>query len=181
MTLLTIFEFSCGDWIVGYHTPVEGTKRMRLILQRVASAAVSVAGEEVAAIGSGMLVLVGIEKGDRPAQVERAADKLAHLRIFEDNEGRMNRDVSAIDGSILLVSQFTLAGSLAKGRRPSFDRAAPAGDAEPLVQSLAAALRERGIPVETGAFGAHMAVRLVNDGPVTFVLDVPVCGSPSDS
>jgi D-tyrosyl-tRNA(Tyr) deacylase len=154
---------------------------MRLILQRVESAGVSVAGEEVASIGRGMLVLVGIEKGDRSGQIERAAEKLAHLRIFEDDEGRMNRDIGTTGGAILLVSQFTLAGSLAKGRRPSFDGAAAAGEAEPLVQMLATKLRELGICVETGVFGAHMKVRLTNDGPVTFVLDLPAVSKPADS
>jgi len=146
---------------------------MRLILQRVKAASVEVAGERVASIGQGILVLAGIEKGDGVDQVIRAADKLAGLRIFEDDEGRMNLDTSMVNGAILLVSQFTLAGSLAKGRRPSFDGAAPATQAEPLVEALASRLRESGIDVETGRFGARMEVQLVNDGPVTFVLDVP--------
>ena len=106
-------------------------------------------------------------------QVIRAADKLAGLRIFDDDKGRMNLDTSMVNGAVLLVSQFTLAGSLAKGRRPSFDGAAPATQAEPLVEALASRLRESGIDVETGRFGARMEVQLVNDGPVTFVLDEP--------
>lgn len=146
---------------------------MRLILQRVRSASVEVAGRRIAAIDRGILVLVGIEKGDGMNQVLRAAEKLASLRIFEDDQGRMNLDTSAVGGAILLVSQFTLAGSLAKGRRPSFDGAAPASVAEPLVEALANRLREGGIPVETGRFGARMEVGLINDGPVTFVLDLP--------
>ena len=145
---------------------------MRLILQRVSSAAVTVDGQTVGAIGAGMLVLAGIEKGDSVDQVEAAADKLTGLRIFEDAQGRMNLDLQQIGGAILLVSQFTLAGSLAKGRRPSFDRAARPETAEPLIEDLAQRLRRRQIPVETGVFGAHMHVELVNDGPVTFVLDL---------
>lgn len=154
---------------------------MRLILQRVKSAKVSVDGRLVSEIGQGILALVGIEKGDHRAQVKRVADKLGRLRIFEDSQGRMNRDVSAIDGSILLVSQFTLAGSLAKGRRPSFDGAAPAAEAEPLVNALAEQLRQQGVPVATGEFGAHMEVELINDGPVTFVLEIPAAGTQSES
>jgi len=151
---------------------------MRLILQRVKSASVEVAHEKVAAIDHGLLVLVGIEKGDGTDQVIRAADKLVSLRIFEDDRGRMNLDTSTVGGAILLVSQFTLAGSLAKGRRPSFDRAAPAALAETLVEALAARLSDSGIRVETGRFGAHMEVELINDGPVTFVLDLP-SGAPN--
>lgn len=151
---------------------------MRLILQRVKSASVEVAHEKVAAIDHGLLVLVGIEKGDGMDQVIRAADKLVSLRIFEDDQGRMNLDTITVEGAILLVSQFTLAGSLAKGRRPSFDRAAPPAQAEPLVGALAARLSDSGIRVETGRFGAHMEVELINDGPVTFVLDLP-SGAPT--
>ena len=146
---------------------------MRLILQRVKSASVEVGREKVAGIEQGLLVLVGIEKGDGMDQVIRAADKLVSLRVFEDDQGHMNLDAAAVGGAILLVSQFTLAGSLAKGRRPSFDRAAPAAQAEPLVDALALGLAERGIRVETGRFGAHMEVALINDGPVTLILDLP--------
>lgn len=146
---------------------------MRLILQRVSHAEVRVDGDRVAEIGQGMLLLTGVQKGDGPAQVEKAAAKLSGLRIFEDPSGRMNLDASAVGGSFLVVSQFTLAGSLAKGRRPSFDGAAPPEVAEPLVEALADALRSRGFEVGTGRFGAHMEVDLVNDGPVTFVLDLP--------
>lgn len=145
---------------------------MRLILQRVTSASVVVAEESVAAIDRGMLVLVGIAKGDTSEQVEAAADKLANLRIFEDDRGRMNLNIGQIGGSILLVSQFTLAGSVKKGRRPSFDGAAPPDQAAPMIEDLARCLRQFRIPVETGRFGAHMQVSLVNDGPVTFVLDL---------
>lgn len=145
---------------------------MRLVLQRVTSAEVRVAGSAVGRIGPGMLVLVGVETGDGPAQAAAAAAKLAHLRIFEDGEGRMNLDPARAGAAFLVVSQFTLAGSLDRGRRPSFDGAAPPEVAEPLVERLVAALREAGHRVETGRFGAKMEVTLTNEGPVTFVLDV---------
>jgi D-tyrosyl-tRNA(Tyr) deacylase len=144
---------------------------VRLVIQRVSSASVKVDEETVGAIGRGLLVLVGIERGDGPAQVRAAADKLAGLRIFEDEAGKMNLDTAAIGGAFLIVSQFTLAGSLERGRRPSFDRAAPPGEAAPLVEALVADLRQRGHRVETGRFRAHMEVALVNDGPVTLVAD----------
>ena len=149
---------------------------MRCVLQRVSRAAVRVDGEEVGAIGRGMLVLAGVEEGDGPAAVEEAARKLAHLRIFEDGDGRMNLGPGAVGASFLVVSQFTLAGSLDRGRRPSFDGAAPAEAAEPLVEALVEALRREGFRVETGVFGARMEVELVNDGPVTFVLEVRIGG-----
>ncbi len=145
---------------------------MRLLLQRVTSARVRVADETVGEIGNGLLVLVGVEKADAADVVSRAADKLATLRIFADSEGRMNLDAGAVGGELLIVSQFTLAGSLAKGRRPSFDSAAPPESAEPMVEALATALEDRGFRVGRGRFGAYMQVELVNDGPVTFVLDV---------
>lgn len=145
---------------------------MRLVLQRVTSAEVRVAGSAVGRIGRGMVVLVGVETGDGPDQAAAAAAKLAHLRIFEDGEGRMSLDPARAGAAFLVVSQFTLAGSLDRGRRPSFDGAAPPEVAEPLVERLVAALREAGHRVETGRFGAKMEVELVNDGPVTFVLDV---------
>jgi D-tyrosyl-tRNA(Tyr) deacylase len=144
---------------------------MRLVVQRVSSASVKVAGETVGAIDRGLLVLVGIERGDGPEAVRAAAGKLAGLRIFEDDAGKMNLDTAAAGGAFLIVSQFTLAGSLARGRRPSFDRAAPPEEAQPLVDALAEDLRGRGFRVETGRFRATMEVALVNDGPVTLVAD----------
>ncbi len=126
----------------------------------------------MAVIGTGMLVLVGIEPTDTIADVEAVAAKLAGLRIFPDDEGKMNRSIEDVSGEILLVSQFTLLGDLAKGRRPSFTGAALPEHAEPLVEALAASLAGRGIPTSTGVFGATMEVDLVNDGPVTLVLDV---------
>jgi D-tyrosyl-tRNA(Tyr) deacylase len=146
---------------------------MRIILQRVKSAAVRVDGQRLAEIASGMLILVGVQKGDSEDQAVKAAEKLAHLRIFEDAEGRMNRSIGEVDGSLLVVPQFTLAGSLAKGRRPSFDGAAPPAVAEPLVEHLIERLRDLDVRVATGRFGARMEVELINDGPVTFVLEIP--------
>ena len=145
---------------------------MRLILQRVSSAEVRVAGESVGRIGRGMLVLVGVEKGDGADQAAAAAARLGHLRIFEDAEGRMNLDPARAGAAFLVVSQFTLAASLERGRRPSFDGAAPPEVAEPLVERLVEALRAAGFHVETGRFGARMEVELVNDGPVSFVLEI---------
>jgi len=151
---------------------------MRLILQRVSSASVRVGGETLASVRSGILVLVGVEKGDGPAQVSKAAEKLVHLRIFEDAEGRMNRDILEVGGELLVVSQFTLAGSLAKGRRPSFGAAELPEKAELLIHELVEGLRELGAQVKTGRFRSRMEVELVNDGPVTFILDLH---PPSDS
>ena len=145
---------------------------MRLILQRVTRAAVRVDGEVVGEIGRGLLVLAGVEQGDGAAQAAAAADKLAGLRIFADAAGKMNLAAEAAAAAFLVVSQFTLAADLSRGRRPSFGTAAPPDVAEPLVEALIADLRERGFTVASGRFGAHMEVELVNDGPVTFVLDV---------
>ncbi len=144
---------------------------MRLVLQRVSRAAVRVGGETVGEIGRGILVLAGAERGDGAAEADQAVEKLAHLRIFEDAQGKMNVDPAAAQAAFLVVSQFTLAGSLGRGRRPSFDAAAPPDVARPLVDRLVAGLRQRGFRVETGSFGAMMEVELVNDGPVTFVLE----------
>jgi D-tyrosyl-tRNA(Tyr) deacylase len=147
--------------------------RMRLVIQRVSSAAVRVAGETVGAVGRGLLVLVGVERGDGTPAVVAAADKLTGLRLFEDAAGKMNLDAAAVGGAFLVVSQFTLAGSIERGRRPSFDNAAPPEQAEPLVDALVTALRQRGCQVATGRFRARMEVELVNDGPVTLVADFP--------
>lgn len=144
---------------------------MRLVIQRVSSAAVRVGGETVGAIGRGLLVLVGIERRDGPAAARAAAEKLCGLRIFEDAAGKMNLDAAAAGGAFLVVSQFTLAGSLARGRRPSFDNAASPEQAAPLIEALVEALRQAGCRVETGRFRAHMDVELVNDGPVTLIAD----------
>ncbi|MEM9553162.1 MAG: D-aminoacyl-tRNA deacylase [Acidobacteriota bacterium] len=144
---------------------------MRSILQRVSKASVTVDGEIVGEIGAGLLVLVGAEVGDAEAEAEATAEKLAVLRIFEDDDGKMNRSAEDVGAEFLVVSQFTLGASLRKGRRPSFNHAAPPPVAEPLVEHVIAALRRRGFRVAEGRFGAMMEVALVNDGPVTFVLD----------
>jgi D-tyrosyl-tRNA(Tyr) deacylase len=146
---------------------------MRIVVQKVSRASVRVGGREVSSIGRGLLLLVGVEAGDGPGQVERAAHRLATLRVFEDEQGLMNRGLDEVGGEILAVSQFTLAGSIRRGRRPDFAGAARPEDAEPLVEALAAALRAKGAPVSTGVFRAHMEVELVNDGPVTFVWNDP--------
>lgn len=144
---------------------------MRIILQRVTSASVRVEDRVIASIERGILLLVAIEKLDTPEELEKAAKKIAELRIFADASGKMNLDIVQARGSCLVVSQFTLAASLKRGRRPSFDNAAPPDLAETLVRLLGDSLESLGVPVERGRFGAMMEVELVNDGPVTFVLD----------
>jgi len=119
------------------------------------------------------VIFLAVEKGDGAEAVAKAAERFATLRVFPDQEGKMNRALGEVGGSILLVSQFTLAGSIARGRRPSFDGAEEPERARQLYESLVQALRERGVPVETGVFGAHMEVELVNDGPVTFLWEWP--------
>jgi D-tyrosyl-tRNA(Tyr) deacylase len=144
---------------------------MRAVIQRVRRAAVVVAGETVGAVEAGWLVLLGVAPADTPAEAAWLADKVANLRAFEDDAGKMNRSVLDIGGGVLVVSQFTLYGDCRKGRRPGFSGAAPPDVAEPLYERFAAELRAVGLPVATGRFGADMQVELVNDGPVTFVLD----------
>lgn len=141
-------------------------------MQRVSSGSVRVGDEIVGAIDGGLVVLVGVEEGDGPADVIAAAAKLAGLRIFADAEGLMNLSVSDVGGGVLLISQFTLAADVRKGRRPSFTRAADPGRANELIAGLATALEGEGLAVATGSFGARMAVELVNEGPVTIVIDV---------
>jgi D-aminoacyl-tRNA deacylase len=145
---------------------------VRLVLQRVQRAQVRVGGETVGAIGRGLLAFVAVVPGDGEATAAAAADRLAGLRCFEDAAGRMNLDAAAAGAAFLVVSQFTLAADLSRGRRPSFVGAAPPEVAAPLVEALAADLRRRGFEVATGRFGAAMEVELVNDGPVTFMLDL---------
>jgi len=146
---------------------------MRAVLQRVARASVAVNGETVGTVARGWLVLLGVAPADTPAQVEWLAEKVAHLRAFEDAEGKMNLSVLDVNGGALVVSQFTLYGECTKGRRPSFTGAAPPAVAEPLYEAFVVALKARGVPVNTGRFGADMRVELLNDGPVTFVIDAP--------
>ncbi len=144
---------------------------MKAVIQRVSEARVDVAGETVGSIGRGILVLLGVEKGDGEGDADRLADKIVKLRIFEDEEGKMNLSVGEIGGGLLVVSQFTLAGNCAKGRRPSFDSAAPPAEANRLYEYFVGRVRETGIPAATGVFQAMMQVSLVNVGPVTFILE----------
>ena len=144
---------------------------MRALIQRVSTASVTVDGRTIGAIGPGLLILLGAGTGDGPADAEYLASKAAHLRIFEDAEGKMNRAVGEIGGSVLVVSQFTLFADTRKGRRPSFIDAAPPEVAAPLIDQFAARLQAAGIPVATGQFQAHMQVALINDGPVTIWID----------
>lgn len=144
---------------------------MKTVIQRVSSASVTVEGEIVGQIGQGIMVLLGIEKGDAEVQADWLVDKICGLRIFYDNGGRMNRSVVDIGGSLLVVSQFTLAGNCSKGKRPSFDMAATADEGKRLYDCFVAAAARTGLPVETGIFQADMQVSLVNDGPVTFILE----------
>jgi D-tyrosyl-tRNA(Tyr) deacylase len=144
---------------------------MRVVLQRVSRASVTVAGAVTGAIGRGYLVLVGFTPGDTPDAVAWMAEKIAGLRLFADAEGRMNLPLADVDGAVLVVSQFTLYGDARKGRRPSFVDAAAPELAVPLYEAFLAALRATGLRVEAGVFGAMMDVALVNEGPVTLLLE----------
>ena len=144
---------------------------MKAVLQRVSRASVRVSGETIGQIGRGILALVAIEVDDTEALLDTLADKVVHLRLFPDDSGRMNRSALDEGTEILAVSQFTLAGNLERGRRPSFDRAAPPEAAQELFERFVTRLRASGLRVETGRFRALMEVELVNDGPVTFILE----------
>jgi D-tyrosyl-tRNA(Tyr) deacylase len=144
---------------------------MRILIQRVAHGAVTVDGQRVSEIGPGLVILVGVGKADGEAQADWLAEKVANLRIFEDEARKMNRSVLDADGSVLVVSQFTLYADTEKGRRPSFVDAAPPDQAEPLVAHFARRLQFHGVPVQTGVFRAHMLVEIQNDGPVTIMLE----------
>jgi D-aminoacyl-tRNA deacylase len=144
---------------------------MRAVIQRVSKASVTVDDQVVGQIGGGLLVLLGIGKGDEQNEVILLAEKIANIRIFPDEAGRFNRSLLDINGEVLVVSQFTLYAETRRGRRPSFSDAAPPEIAAPLVDSFIEALRARGLVVASGVFGAHMYVDLQNDGPVTVVLD----------
>ena len=144
---------------------------MRAVIQRVSRARVTVGGETVGEIGGGLLALVGVAADDGPADVAYVAAKIRDLRVFEDERGKMNRSLLDIGGSVLAVPQFTLYGDARKGRRPSFDRAAPAETGRVLFEAVVAELRTAGLAVETGTYRAHMRVELVNDGPVTILVD----------
>ncbi len=145
---------------------------MRAVVQRVSRARVIVGDETAGQIGPGLLVLLGVAHGDGEAEAERLAVKVARLRIFEDSAGRFDRAVLDTGGAVLAVSQFTLIADTRRGNRPSFSEAAPPDAAEPLYDRFCGVLAETGVPVERGVFGARMAVELVNDGPVTIVLDM---------
>ncbi|MBM6545261.1 D-tyrosyl-tRNA(Tyr) deacylase [Janibacter sp. YIM B02568] len=150
---------------------------MRTVLQRVSSAQVVVDGEVVGAIGPGLVALVGVTHDDGPAEVATTARKIAGLRLFPPGDEGGERSVLEVGGEVLVVSQFTLYADVRKGRRPSWNAAAPGPVAEPLVHAVAEALRADGVGVATGRFGADMEVTIVGDGPVTIVLDVPAVGS----
>jgi D-tyrosyl-tRNA(Tyr) deacylase len=144
---------------------------MRVVIQRVSRASVSVEGTVVGAIGPGLMVLVGVAEGDTPADSRYLAEKTVHLRIFEDEAGKMNRSLLDTGGALLAVSQFTLLADCSRGRRPSFIHAAPPELANSLYLDFVTAAKDLGVPVETGRFQAFMEVALVNDGPVTIVID----------
>jgi D-tyrosyl-tRNA(Tyr) deacylase len=144
---------------------------LRCVVQRVSSASVAVDNRLIGRIGPGLLVFVGVAAGDTQADTEYTAGKIRDLRIFPDEENRMNRSVVEAGGSVLVVSQFTLLGDVRKGRRPAFDEAAPPAEARARYEELVMMLRAAGLTVETGEFQAHMAVELVNDGPVTILVD----------
>lgn len=144
---------------------------MRAVVQRVRESRVEVSGEVVGQIASGLMVLIGVQQGDSPRDIDFMVDKLANLRIFPDEQGKMNRSLLDVQGQMLLVSQFTLLGDCRKGRRPSFIQAEAPELANQLYLQVADRLRQLGIPVATGIFAADMQVHLVNDGPVTILLD----------
>jgi D-aminoacyl-tRNA deacylase len=144
---------------------------MKAVLQRVSQASVTVDGKVVGSIGVGLLILLGVERGDEEKDAEFLARKSVEMRIFADEAGKMNRSVQDVAGSILLISQFTLAAEWKKGRRPSFIRAAEPIEGNRLYEHFATIVNNLGVPVEKGVFGAHMDVALVNDGPVTIILD----------
>jgi D-tyrosyl-tRNA(Tyr) deacylase len=144
---------------------------MRFLVQRVLRAAVRIEGKPETSVGPGLLVLIGISKADSRIQAENLVEKLVHLRIFSDDAGRMNRSALDTGAELLLVSQFTLYGDCSKGRRPGFDAAAPPELAEELYDYAVALVRETGLVTRTGVFRAHMEVELINDGPVTFMLE----------
>ncbi|ADE56733.1 MULTISPECIES: D-aminoacyl-tRNA deacylase [Aminobacterium] len=146
---------------------------MRAVVQRVSSASVCVEGERVGSIDQGLLVLLGVSGKDTAADAEWLVEKIVNLRVFEDEERKLNRSLLDVGGKLLVVSQFTLYGNCRKGRRPSFVEAAPPEVADALYNVFVTKAKERNIPVQTGVFQAHMMVELVNDGPVTLIIDTP--------
>ena len=153
---------------------------MRAVVQRVRRARVLVGPEVVGEVGQGLLVLLGVRRGNNAEQARWLAEKVVGLRIFEDADGKMNVGLQDVRGGVLVVSQFTLYGDCQKGRRPSFIDAAPPPEAEPLYEAFVAAVRMQGVPAATGRFGADMQVELVNDGPVTLIVDAPAPPPPGD-
>jgi D-tyrosyl-tRNA(Tyr) deacylase len=151
----------------------EGLGAVKAVIQRVSQAQVDVGSETVGRIERGILVLLGVAKGDEEKEADWLAEKIVNLRIFEDSEGKMNLSLMDIAGELLVVSQFTLAGNCAKGRRPSFDTAAPPAEANRLYEYFVSKMKNLGCPVATGIFQADMQVGLINDGPVTFILETP--------
>ncbi|MFO7173421.1 MAG: D-aminoacyl-tRNA deacylase [Bacillota bacterium] len=152
---------------------------MRALVQRVSRGRVTVGGAVVGEIGRGYVVLLGVARDDTPEDARYLAEKVAHLRIWEDEAGKMNRSLLEVGGAALVVSQFTLYADTRRGRRPSFEQAARPEVAEPLYERFCAELRSLGVPVATGRFQAHMEVELVNDGPVTILLESPRRGDPN--
>lgn len=146
---------------------------MRLVVQRVDNASVTIENEVFSSIEQGYLILFGAEKGDTKTQADWLANKVSVLRCFSDENGKMNLSIKDIKGEMLIVSQFTLAGDVKKGTRPSFDRAMPPTEANEMYEYFISKVKEQNIPVKTGIFGAHMEVKLLNNGPVTFVIDAP--------
>lgn len=144
---------------------------MITVIQRVLKASVSVEGIVISSIEKGMLVFAGLEKGDNGTDTDYTLKKISELRIFEDSEGKMNRSIADTGGELLVVSQFTLAGNIHKGRRPGFDNAMEPHTAQKMFDDFVGELKKTGISVKTGRFGAHMEVSLINDGPVTFIID----------
>ena len=164
-----MIQWHCSNVISGFLSIVQF--RMRLVIQRVSEASVIVEDERVAAIGPGYLILVGVTHDDDESKADWLARKVAGLRLFEDAQGLTNLSLADVDGEALAVSQFTLYANARKGRRPSFVAAARPEVAEPLLERFVATLRQEGVPVQTGVFGAHMQVALLNDGPVTLIIE----------
>ena len=144
---------------------------MRAVLQRVSRASVSVDNDVIGQIDRGLVVFLGVATGDGPADIEYVTSKICEVRVFPDDDGRMNRSVADAGGALLLISQFTLLGDVRKGRRPAFDAAERPAEAEAVYEDVVRRLRQTGVPVETGRFRAHMVIDVVNDGPVTILVD----------
>jgi D-tyrosyl-tRNA(Tyr) deacylase len=144
---------------------------MRCVVQRVTAASVVVDGKVVGAVGHGLVALIGVAKGDGPADIDYVASKIRGLRVFADEQGKMNRSVADAGGAVLAISQFTLLGDVRHGKRPGFDDAAPGAVAREVYEAVVLAIRNGGVPVETGIFQADMALTLTNDGPVTILID----------